>query len=207
MPLQNRVQPDGTIVAAMQRGTLFGNRGGPFHDEAQMLLPRQWHSKQWICCVLEFKGRRRKLMQPGRYTELFFLDEATALGAGHRPCFECRRDAAMDFATKWNVLRGATGRAMAQAMDEVLHGERLDEDGHYRTHPVAIEQLSDHVFIRLDGRPARLAKDTMQFWSLDGYEPSQPRPKRGRVEMLTPPSTAAILGAGYRPMLHKTAAT
>ena len=94
MPLQNRVVPDGRIIVSPARGTMMGNRGGVFHTLEQTLARKHWHSKQWICCVLDFKNRRRQLMQPRRYTELFFLDEATALSAGHRPCFECRRAAA-----------------------------------------------------------------------------------------------------------------
>ena len=91
MPLQNRVTPTGEIIATTARGTMMGNRGGAFHTAAQTLTHRRWKTKAWICCVIEFKGRHRVVMSPNRYTELFFLDEATALAAGHRPCFECRR--------------------------------------------------------------------------------------------------------------------
>ena len=103
MPLQNRVTPEGDIIATPARGTMMGNRGGAFHTPEQTLGPRRWRTKAWICCVLEFKGRHRAVMQPNRYTELFFLDEATALAAGHRPCFECRRRDALRFAEAWRA--------------------------------------------------------------------------------------------------------
>ncbi len=206
MPLQNRVLPDGSLVAAAARGTMMGNRGGAFHDADQTLRPRHWHSRQWICCVLAFKERRRRVMQPRRYTELFFLDEATALSAGHRPCFECRRDAANDFATRWNAVRGLPGRAAADDMDRILHAERLDGRGHKRTHVADIASLPDNALIVFDGAPARVCGRHIQLWSLDGYQGLRPRPVRGDVHLLTPPAIAAVLGAGYGPMLHTTAA-
>ena len=124
MPLQNRVTPFGELVAVPARGTLFGNRGGRFHTDARTLTARRWASRQWICCVLDFKGRQRDVW--GRfYTELFFLDEPTALAAGHRPCFECRRKDAEAFAEYWRAARRLRRRPYAFEMDEVLHGERL----------------------------------------------------------------------------------
>lgn len=206
MPLQNRVMPDGQIVVSPARGTMMGNRGGEFHTAEQTLTRKHWRSKQWICCVLDFKNRRRQLMQPRRYTELFFLDEATALSAGHRPCFECRRAAATDFATRWNVLRGKPGRATASDMDHVLHGERLAGAGAQRTHHVIIDDLPDRVFILDKHRCiARITGPTLQSWSLDGYGATVPKPKGITVEVLTPPSIVAVLGAGYVPMLHTSA--
>ena len=207
MPLQNRVLPDGAIVAARQRGMMMGNRGGAFHRPDQTLLARHWHSKQWICCVLDFKGRRRQVMQPRRYTELFFLDEATALAAGHRPCFECRREAATDFAMRWNAVRGKTGRAIADDMDRVLHAERLDERGKKRSYVAEIASLPDHVLIRTAANISRIAGTHVQDWTLDGYGVLQPRPSHGLVEILTPPAIVAVLGSGYVPVLHTSAAS
>ena len=107
MPLQNRVTPEGEIIATPHRGLMMGNRGGCFHLPDRTLGSRRWATRQWIACVLEFKGRHRQaMMQPNRYTELFFLDEATALAAGHRPCFECRRRDAERFAALWAETRG-----------------------------------------------------------------------------------------------------
>src|SRR6516162_10918638 len=125
MPLQNRVDPFGELLAVPARGTLFGNRGGRFHTDAKTLTARRWVSRRWICCVLDFKGRRRDVW--GRfYTELFFLDEPTALAAGHRPCFECRRKDAEAFAAMWRKAKRLPARPYADEMDVVLHHERLD---------------------------------------------------------------------------------
>src|SRR6187402_1000209 len=125
MPLQNRVDPFGELFADAARGTLFGNRGGRFHRDDRILGRRRWVSRQWICCVLDFKNRRRDVW--GRYyTELFFLDEVTALAAGHRPCFECRRKDAETFAGTWRQVFRLRTRPRAAEMDERLHAERLD---------------------------------------------------------------------------------
>jgi hypothetical protein len=207
MPLQNRVLPDGSIVAAPQRGTMMGNRGGAFHRDDQTLAARRWHSRQWICCVLSFKGRRRPVMQPRRYTELFFLDEATALAAGHRPCFECRRPAALEFAERWNAARALPGRAKAYEMDQVLHGERLDHGGAKRTYRAAVAELPEHVIVRLGGNLYRTTPAGLQLWSLDGYSGYIECAADAVVDVLTPPSIVTILRAGYVPALHNSAAT
>src|SRR5580692_7095619 len=149
MPLQNRVTPFGEFMAVPARGTLFGNRGGRFHTDAKTLPARRWASRQWICCVLDFKGRQRDVW--GRfYTELFFLDEPTALAAGHRPCFECRRKDAQEFAEHWRVAHRLRRRPYAGEMDEVLHRERLRGRAK-RLHRRNIDQLSDGVFVVLGG--------------------------------------------------------
>ncbi len=207
VPLQNRVRPDGEIVAVASRGTMMGNRGGAFHTAEQVLLPRHWHSRQWICCVLDFNGRRRQVMQPRRYTELFFLDEATALAAGHRPCFECRRAAADHFAHCWNAVRKLRGRARAAQMDRALHAERTDRQGRKRSHVASLDALPDHSLIRHGAGFARVGGGHLQIWTFDGYGALEDRPQGHHVEVLTPPSIVAVLGAGFVPMLHKSAAT
>ena len=119
MPLQNRVDPFGELLATPARGLFFGNRGGRFHTDAKTLTMRRWASRQWICCVLDFKGRQRDVW--GRfYTELFFLDEPTAFAAGHRPCFECRRKDAEAFAEIWRKAHKLRTRPYADEMDAVL---------------------------------------------------------------------------------------
>jgi hypothetical protein len=204
MPLHNRVLPDGSIVAIADRGTMMGNRGGCFHRDDKTLLPRRWASRQWICCVLDFKGRRRRLMQPGLYTELFFLDEATALAAGHRPCFECRRAEAIEFAGLWRRARGKTGRAAAAEMDALLHAERLDAKGGKRTHWASLASLPRGAMFR-DGEAAYLIADArLLAWSPGGYSPAGAARAR-EVEVLTPPAFVAVLAAGYRPRLHDSA--
>src|SRR3954454_14389461 len=125
MPLQNRVDPFGELIVTPARGLFFGNRGGRIHTDDKRLTRRRWASRQWICCVLDFKGRQRDVW--GRYyTELFFLDEPTALAAGHRPCFECRRADAQAFAACWQRAAGLKAPPRAPAMDDVLHAQRLD---------------------------------------------------------------------------------
>src|SRR5437763_16019180 len=138
MALQNRVDPFGRVIATLARGTLFGNRGGRLHRDDRTLGKRRWASRQWICCVLRFKGRHREVWGRG-YTELFFLDEVTALAAGHRPCFECRRADAKAFAEKWAVANGGA-IPHAPEMDLVLQSERLDGRA-ARTHESPYEKV------------------------------------------------------------------
>ena len=155
MPLQNRVNPFGDVAAISARGLFMGNRGGRFHTDAKTLTARRWASRQWICCVLDFKGRHRDVW--GRfYTELFFLDEPTALAAGHRPCFECRRNDAEAFAGKWREARRLGTRPYAGEMDEVLHGERLQGRAK-RLHRRTIDELPDGAFVGWRGQPSRSA--------------------------------------------------
>src|SRR5271167_816607 len=148
MPLQNRVTPFGELIAVPARGTFFGNRGGRFHTDAKTLTARRWASRQWICCVLDFKGRQRDVWRRF-YTELFFLDEPTALAAGHRPCFECRRNDAEAFAEKWRQARSLDARPHAGEMDNVLHGERLRGRAK-RLHRRKIDELPDGAFVALE---------------------------------------------------------
>src|SRR5437868_6246080 len=154
MALQNRVDPFGELIATPARGMFFGNRGGRFHRDDRTLGQRRWVSRQWICCVLDFKGRRRNVW--GRfYTELFFLDEVTAFAAGHRPCFECRRKDAVAFAEAWARARKLPRRPSAPEMDDVLHPERLNGRAK-RTHRRDIDELPDGAMIVLDGEPYAL---------------------------------------------------
>jgi hypothetical protein len=197
MPLQNRVTPFGELVATPPRGLLFGNRGGRFHDrDTRTLRTRRWASKQWICCVLEFKGRRREVWRTG-YTELFFLDEVTALAAGHRPCCECRRVAARAF-----QAATAGGLSLAE-IDARLHAERLDGRAK-RLRRAAVEELPDGAMIALEGRAFALRHGAVLPWSLQGYGPPRPRPT-GVADVLTPPLTLAALRGGYAPLWHPTA--
>lgn len=202
MPLQNRVSPFGNLFATPARGTLFGNRGGRFHTDGKTLTARRWASRQWICCVLEFKGRRRDVW--GRYyTELFFLDEVTALAAGHRPCFECRRRDAERFA---QLFAGKGPRASAPDIDDILHRERLTGRAK-RTHRAAIGTLPDGAMIVRDGEPFALRGNRMLHWTPQGYDAAEPRPRGGETEVLTPPSIVAVLQGGYAPLWHPSART
>jgi hypothetical protein len=203
MPLQNRVTPTGDIIATPHRGQFTGNRG-IIHDPAtRTLLRKRWSSPAWIICLCEFRGWRRPVMGRRSWTELFFLDEATAFAAGHRPCFFCRRDDANRFRAAWEKGNGVAD-IRAREMDAVLHRERL-ERGKKRLHPLpmpvaqlpdgAMVQHDDQSFLILQGRPLQ--------WSMAGY-----REMDGAIEnalLLTPLSTLRALGAGYRPMLHPSA--
>jgi hypothetical protein len=200
MPLQNRVDPFGNLFAGPARGTLIGNRGGKFHTDDQKLSSRRWVSRQWICCVLAFNNRQRDIW--GRfYTELFFLDEVTAFAAGHRPCFECRRKDAENFAALFSRQRK---RASAPAMDKVLHAERLDSKAK-RLHRRKLDELPDGAMIALGGDALALRGTRLLRWTPQGYADSQQRPRAKQVDMLTPPSIIAVLKAGYRPLWHASA--
>jgi hypothetical protein len=213
MPLQNRVTPEGDIVATPHRGLLMGNRGGAFHLPGMTLGARRWATKQWIACVLEFKGRHREVMQPNRYTELFFLDEATALAAGHRPCFECRRADAEHFAELWARVHGLPERARSPAMDEDLHAERVDGQRNKRTFRARRADVPSGAFVRYavgegNAAPPSYLVFGQQLlpWDARGYTALvSPSAVSEEVEVLTPPSIVAVLSAGYNPMLHPSA--
>jgi hypothetical protein len=203
MRLQNRVDPFGELFADPARGTFMGNRGGRFHTPARTLTARRWASRQWICCVLTFKERHRDVW--GRfYTELFFLDEPTALAAGHRPCFECRRQEADTFAEFWRIAHRLRRRPRAAEMDQVLHRERLQGRAK-RRHRRSIDGLPDGVVVALDGTAFALRGDALLRWTPQGYDGRMPRPRRVIVEVLTPPAIVAVLSAGYRPRWHASA--
>jgi hypothetical protein len=199
MPLQNRVNPFGELFDDSSRGLFMGNRGGRFHRGDQTLGAKRFASKQWICCQLQFKNRQRKVWSTG-YTELFFLDEVTALAAGHRPCFECRREDATLFAACWMQAFKLPAPPRVADMDVVLHAERLDNDTK-RRHRRALETLPDGALIALDDDAFAVRGDTLLRWQPSGY--GEPRPRgTGMVEVLTPPATLAVLAAGYRPKWH-----
>jgi hypothetical protein len=212
MAKQNRVTPDGQIIATAARGTFMGNRG-ILHNARQGIVKPFAH-KAWIICQLSFKGRRRKLMQPGKYTELFFLDEATALAAGHRPCYECRRSAAEAFRDAWlagNPQLGFGDSVRAGELDVVLQAERLTEayyikDRKKRTYTAVLKSLPNGTFILREERPYLVWEDALLPWTPSGYAPPQPQPGTESVTVLTPRSTEAALGQGYVPQLHQTAA-
>jgi len=200
MPLQNRVTPFGEIAAIEQRGLFMGNRG-IIHDPAtRTLLKRRWTNKAWIICVCEFRGVRRRVMSRRSWTELFFLDEATALAAGHRPCFHCRREAAREFAAAWcRALR--LRRASAVDIDTRLHAERLRE-GAKRVHALRVEPsaLPDGAMVVASGDAYVLKGGRAYKWSAAGYGP--PCLLTRADGLLTPPATIATLRAGYSCTLH-----
>jgi hypothetical protein len=203
MPLQNRVTPTGDIIATPHRGLFTGNRG-IIHDPATKTLTRRWAGKAWLTCVCEFRGRRREVMGGRSWTELFFLDEATALSAGHRPCFFCRRDDALKFRAAWEQGNGVSG-VLAPEIDAVLHRERL-ADGKKRLHALTMppEKLPDGTMVQQDGESFLIARGRIWLWSPAGYRAAQDTIEGAML--LTPPSTLRALSAGYRPVLHPSAA-
>ena len=192
MPLRNRVTPLGEIVADPARGLVYGNRGC-LHDERGEIR-RGFAVKRWIACRLEFRGRRRSpVVQPGRYTGLFFLDEATAMAAGHRACAECRR---ADYVRLQEVL----GPAGADALDEQLHAERL-VDGGRRLHGVELDDLPDGAFVLRGGAPWLVLGAQLLRWTPSGYRERVARPVRAQAQAITPPALVAVLRAGWDPLV------
>jgi hypothetical protein len=201
MPLQNRVTPFGDIVAIDLRGMFTGNRG-IIHDVAsKTLLKRRWSNKAWITCSLYDRGRWREVMGQRSWTELFFLDEAVALAAGHRPCFACRRASAEAFRAAWAKSRAMSVPPSAPIMDSILHNERLD-GRRKRIHPLPmpIAELPDGAVVVRDDVAFTMANGRAYRWSEQGYGSAQ---RLSRAEgLLTPPSTLNAMRNGYRPLLH-----
>jgi hypothetical protein len=199
MPLQNRVTPLSELVADSARGLVYGNRGC-LHD-ADGRIRRRYNGKRWIACRLEFRGwHRTPLLQPGRYTELFFLDEATAFAAGHRPCALCRREDYERLTAIWRELHPRqTG---ADAIDAQLHRERVDPETRAQLrHRGALEDLPDGTFVVRDNEPCLVRGAELLRWTPAGYVARIERPARGEAAVLTPPSLVAVLRAGWQPLV------
>ncbi len=196
MSLQNRVDPWGELHAVAERGTMMGNRGGKFHRDDRTLGNRRWASRHWICCDLHYKGMHHEAMGQG-YTSLFFLDEVTALAAGHRPCFFCRRAEARAF----------LGETRVETFDRQLHEERRL--------PLALRSfaageaskgpLPDGTMLDINGAAFALKDGRLLRWSFAGYTPSAERIDPMRVKLLTPPSILCILRGRYKPRWHESA--
>jgi len=201
-PRASRVDPFGELFATATRGTLMGNRGGRLHVSPRALGTRRWASRQWICCVLDFHDRQRTVWGDS-YTELFFLDEPTAFAAGHRPCFECRHADAVAFAQAFGQGKHDK-RARADAMDRVLHAQRLDGRGK-RLHRLPVGSLPDGAAIASDGAVLMLKGNRLLRWSPAGYADAGSRPSSGDVDVLTPPAILDVLRRGYRPLWHPSA--
>jgi hypothetical protein len=196
-PLQNRVDPFGELHTTPERGALMGIRGGRLHRDDRTLSGRRWTSKRWLVCVCEFKGRRREVWGKG-YSQLFFLDEPTALAAGHRPCFECRRQAAKAFIA---AFPGAPNGA--DEMDETLHRERV-ENRRKRLWRARLGDLPDGAMIARDGRAYAVRSGRLLPWSFAGYGAPAPLDADAVADVLTPPSTVAALKGGYKPLWAKS---
>jgi hypothetical protein len=205
MPLQNRVTPFSSIEAVPYRGMFVGNRGC-IHGDNRNLVTQRWRSARWIVCVLDYRGWRRELMKPRRWTELFFLDEAVAFSAGHRPCAFCRYQAYRSFIDKWSQASGQMARA--DTLDAVLHHERVARILGRKQWCLPICELPDGAFVRRPDMPTAAwlkLNGRLLEWSHVGYVRAERWPDADVVEVLTPPSTLTVLRAGYRPVLHPSA--
>ena len=204
-PLQNRVAPTGEIEAVPARGLLMGNRGGQFHRPDRTLGRRRWASRAWIACVLEWKGRHEDIWVDRHYTQLFFLDEATALAAGHRPCGYCRRADYRRFAGLWADTEGLAAPPKASEMDERLHVERWASRSDATPAPVVGSQIPGGTIVMHDDWPSLVRAGRLWRWGFGGYERGPPLDRSALYPIVTPPKIVAILGAGYRPLLHPSA--
>lgn len=208
MPRQNRVTPAGEIIATPARGRLMGNRGCLHNDRGQVV--RLFRGQRWIFCQLEFKGRRRSLMAPGHYTELFFLDEATALAVGHRPCKECSRARYQAFVAAWlraNPEPAGGPGLTAAGLDAMLHRARLN-NGQKLTYPESLARLPPGCFITFENQeqPYLVLADRLLPWQPEGYGPALARPDVQIVRVLTPRPVVRLLAlGGYRPDIHPSA--
>ena len=207
MPLQNRVDPHGALIVTPARGTFMGNRGGVLHavlENGRREIVRQYASRRWIACLLEFKGRHRTVMSPNRYTELFFLDEAVALAAGHRPCAECRRERFNAFREAWSR---ATRRSVPNAdeMDVELHRARIDGRTRKVTFQARLDSLPDGCFVEIGGSSYLVSGDSLLLWSPEGYAKKIAKPRDEMVAVLTPEPMVRCLRGGYKAEIHSSA--
>jgi hypothetical protein len=199
MPLQNRATPLGELIADPGRGLVYGNRGC-LHDETGRIR-RRYNGKRWIACRLQYRGwQRGPLLQPGRFTELFFLDEATAFAAGHRPCALCRREDYDRLVAIWRELH--PGQIGAAAIDAQLHAERVAPDSRAQLRREApIDELPDGAFVLRDEEPCLVLGAHLLGWTAAGYVARRPRPARGKALLITPPSLVSVLRAAWQPLV------
>lgn len=199
MPLQNRVTPLGELIATPERGLVYANRGC-LHDSRGRIRDR-YPTRRWIACRLDFNGRRRApKMMPGRFTELFFLDEATALAAGHRPCGECRYQDYEHLTAMWAELH--PGQHGADAIDEQLDRERRDPRTRQRRfHEAQFDKLPDGAFVLHEGEPHLVLNTELLRWSPAGYTSRANRPDQGTATVITPPSLVALLRTDRTPLV------
>lgn len=205
MPLQNRVTPFSTIQATHHRGLFMGNRGC-LHNGSKQLVATRRGEKRWIICELAFKGQRRELMRPGHYTELFFLDEAVALAAGHRPCSLCRRGAFNDYRAAWKLATGDT--ALAPEIDAILDGQRTTQIDDCQPTYATVETLPNGTFVVRQDAPDQawlVNESALRRWNHAGYVAATPLVPGEVVWVLTPPAHVALLRHAYLPRLHPSA--
>jgi hypothetical protein len=206
MPLQNRVNPYGEMAAVTSRGAWMGNRGY-LHTPSRAITNVRWTSRAWIICELSYRGKQRTIMAPDSYTELFFLDEATALAAGHRPCGKCRKVALKEFMSKWHASKVPAKGALA-TFDDALHFQRAPVVGKADLPLVDFGAVPDGCIIALarGGDPHLVLRRKVLRWSFDGYDNAQDVPEKAQVILITPRVTKDIIARGYQPQIHPSAA-
>jgi hypothetical protein len=200
--MQNRVDPTGNIISTTARGAWMGNRG-QLHDDTKE-IQRHFKLKAWLTCKLQFKERHRNVMSPGLYTELFFLDEATAFAAGHRPCCECRRQDHYRFKMFWlksNPEYKFDEKTSIKQIDDVLHAERINSRNNKVTWLDNIDNLPTGTFIFRNKHPYLIASHQLFRWTPLGYDNKLPVPKNEIVTVLTPRSVVNTFSAGYLPQM------
>ncbi len=210
MTWQNRVTPFGDVEVSRARGLLMGNRGIPHSDDGTLRNAR-WQHKRWIACVTEFKGRKARINAPGHYTQLFFLDEAVSLAAGHRPCAECRRQDFARFMDSWRQgFGGEAGRALrVREIDEALHRARVTRNRRQSRIKARAKDPPDGAFVTIEDGPDAawlIWRRSLHRWSHEGYVERRPVTQVGDVLVLTPALSLRVLAAGYRPGIHPSAA-
>lgn len=207
MTLQNRVTPFGELKAINARGEFLGNRGILHNDEKQII--KQWRHKAWVTCSLDYQGIRREIFSKGTYSELFFLDEATALSAGHRPCGDCRRDRFKEFKLRWQMANAESGNANSIGIgdiDKQMHVERTEPDGSKVTYQSSLNEVPNGVFISIDGIAVLKWNNKLFEWSAAGYSNFDGTlSDNSVVDVLTPKSIVGAIGAGYIPQVHPSA--
>ena len=202
MRLQNRVDPFGNLIKTAARGSWTGTRGILHNDEQQILRP--FKLKTWLVCKLEFKGRKRKMMSPDRYTELFFLDEATAFAAGHRPCCECRRDDFNKFKSLWlkgNPVYNFHEKIAIKKIDSIIHEERINPDRSKITFEANSHNIPDGCFVAINNNPYLVLGGQLFLWTPFGYEKGMALPGIEKIIVLTPRSIVNTIKAGYLPQI------
>ena len=206
MPLQNRVDPAGELFRTTARGTMMGNRGGVIHNTDREIV-RRFKSRRWITCVLEFRARHRIVMSERRYTELFFLDEAVAFAAGHRPCAECRRERFNAFKEAWRRSTGQVMLPYADEMDVELHPARIRNRGEKVTHEAELGSLPDGCFVRVDGSAYLVHDGALRLWTPEGYMQRAVIDKNLITTVLTPRPIVECFRHGYQSAIHESART
>ncbi len=204
MPRRNRVDPFGNLYAVPQRGTLMGNRGCLHSPKGEIV--RSYNRKEWVTCLLDYRGRHRTIMEPSRYTELFFLDEATSFAAGHRPCGTCRRESLHQFRVAWTGSDAdpAAQGAELKRIDSVLHTQRLD-----RKRQVShLGDLPEGVFVQMEPGQREVWlwwRSRLLKWSFDGYTPEREAHNNDQVDVVTPWCLVEVLRVGYPVSVHTSA--